>query len=457
MTYTNNQTKQTGFMNLGIAPAIFEELMKWKITEPTPIQRQAIPIAIQGKDVIGIAQTGTGKTFAFGIPMIQRIASVKRQGLVVLPTRELALQVDESLQKIGKRFGLRTAVLIGGQSMVLQKRAIAKKPHMIIATPGRLIDHLEQRTVSLSGVGIVVLDEADRMLDMGFEPQIRRIMKELPNERQTMLFSATMPQQILKIANEFLEIPIRVEIAPAGTTADKVAQELFIVQKDKKASLLLKLLENFHGSTLVFTRTKYGAKRLAAQLREHKITAAEIHSNRSLGQRKQALEGFKLGRFQVLVATDIASRGIDVVGIELVVNFDLPSTSDDYVHRIGRTARAGASGRAITFAVPGEQKDVRDIERLIRKPLSVSRLPDMEPLTFQQHSSSRDDRQSGARDTNRGSRQHQAGGYAEKPSSRRRRPSFHQFKPKRSGPPEYKQQPSAKGYWMKRKPNQWDG
>ncbi|MBI4276605.1 DEAD/DEAH box helicase [Candidatus Uhrbacteria bacterium] len=370
----------SGFYGLGIAPSILEILERLHFVTPTPIQAQAIPVAIEGKDVVGIAQTGTGKTMAFGIPMMQRLAIEKKQGLVVAPTRELALQIDDVFRKIGTGVNLRTAVLIGGASMQAQVQALGRKPHIIVATPGRLIDHLNQRTLRLNGVGIVVLDEADHMLDMGFLPQIQKILAAVPKERQTMLFSATMPSEIMKLAGAHMKLPIRVEIAPAGTTVEGVQQELFIVSADRKLALLKKILETYHGSTLVFTRTKHGAKKVTRDIRAFGFSAAEIHSNRSLSQRKEALQGFKSGKYRVLVATDIAARGIDVVGIELVLNYDLPSTSDDYVHRIGRTARAGAAGHAITFAQPGQQNEVRSIERLIRKSLSVSKLPELSAL-----------------------------------------------------------------------------
>lgn len=374
------------FYGLGIAPALLEILDRLKFRVPTPIQSRAIPIAIEGKDLVGIAQTGTGKTLAFGIPMLQRLAQTKKRGLVVLPTRELALQVEESLRQVGKSLGLRTVVLIGGTPIVPQIRELKRNPHVLIGTPGRIADHLNQKTLRLNDVGIVVLDEADRMLDMGFLPQIQKILRVLPRERQTMLFSATMPDEIMKIASSTMRLPVRVEIAPTGTTVDKVSHELFIVPKEQKGTLLEKLLFSHKGSALVFTRTKYGAKKVARQLRGIGVKAAEIHSNRSLNQRKEALEGFKSGKYRVLVATDIASRGIDVVGIEMVLNYDLPSTSEDYVHRIGRTARAGAAGHAVTFAAPQEQREVRAIERLIRKSLPVTQLPELPRTVFTQDS-----------------------------------------------------------------------
>ena len=376
----------SSFYGLGIAPALLEILDRLKFRVSTPIQNRAIPIAIEGKDLVGIAQTGTGKTLAFGIPMLQRLAQTKKRGLVVLPTRELALQVEEFLRQVGKSLGLKTVVLIGGTSIKPQLRDLKRNPHILIGTPGRIADHLNQKTLRLNDVGIVVLDEADRMLDMGFLPQIQKILRVMPQERQTMLFSATMPDEIMKIASFAMRLPVRVEIAPTGTTVDKVSQELFIVPKEQKGTLLEKLLSNHKGSTLVFTRTKYGAKKVARQLRGAGVRAAEIHSNRSLNQRREALEGFKSGKYRVLVATDIASRGIDVVGIEMVLNYDLPSTSEDYVHRIGRTARAGAQGHAVTFATPQEQREVKAIERLIRKNLPITQLPELPRTAFIQNS-----------------------------------------------------------------------
>ena len=379
MANQNIQNQASSFSGLGIAPILLETLAKLSYKNPTPIQHQAIPIAIQGKDVVGIAQTGTGKTLAFGIPMIQRLRQIGGRGLVVLPTRELAIQVDEALRKVGAGLGLRTAVLIGGISIRPQTQAIARNPDVIIATPGRLNDHLYQRTIKLDNVKIVVLDEADRMLDMGFAPQIQKIFQAIPRDRQTMLFSATMPPEIMKMATTYMKLPIRIEVAPTGTTAEKVTQEIFIISKEAKIRLVEKLLQQYLGTTLIFTRTKHGAKRLTSAIRDMGHTAAEIHSNRSLGQRRDALEGFKSGKYRVLIATDIASRGIDVTGIELVINFDLPTNSEDYVHRIGRTARAGAGGHAISFVMPDQKNDLRAIERLVRKSLPISQLPELPP------------------------------------------------------------------------------
>jgi len=371
----------TGFGGLGIAPGLLAAIARLNFTEPTPVQRRTIPVGLEGKDLIAIAQTGTGKTLAFGIPLIQRLAHLKGRGLVLLPTRELAIQVSASLHSVGKSVGFRTAVVIGGAPEGEQKRALMKNPRVIIATPGRLVDFLEQRVLSLADVEILVLDEADRMLDMGFAPQINKILKAVRKERQTMLFSATMPTEILDLAYVHMKLPINIEIAPSGTAADNVVQEVFFIDKESKTNLLELLLKEYHGSVLVFTRTKYGARKLTRRVREMGHSASEIHSDRSLPQRVDALEGFKSGKYRVLIATDIAARGIDVVGIELVVNYDLPNNSQDYVHRIGRTARAGMAGRAISFATFDQQKDVRDIERLVKTGLSIKQVPSLPGLS----------------------------------------------------------------------------
>ena len=369
-----------GFYGLGIAPNILAILEKAGFKVPTPIQAKAIPAGLEGKDVMGLAQTGTGKTLAFGIPMIQACLA-GAQGLVILPTRELALQVQETFDTVGGPLGIRTALLIGGASMDRQREQLKKGPSVVIGTPGRIIDHLEHRTISLKKVSILVLDEADRMLDMGFAPQLRRILGEIPpaDKRQTMLFSATMPSDIVSLAHSYMKLPIRIEIAPPGTASAKITQEVFFIGKDDKPRLLERILGEYRGSVLVFTRTKFGAKRVTSLVRHLGHTAAEIHSNRSLNQRREALDGFKNGRYRVLVATDIAARGIDVKGIELVVNYDLPSTPEDYVHRIGRTARAGAAGHAISFAMPQERRDVNDIERVMRIALPQSKVPELPP------------------------------------------------------------------------------
>ena len=374
-----NQSPVPAFAELGIDPKILQILKAKGIENPTPIQHQAIPIAVQGKDVIGIAQTGTGKTFAFGLPMIQRLAAHGGRGLVLLPTRELAYQVEEALQESARAFGIGMAVFVGGASFGKQRDMLRRNPRILVATPGRLNDHLEQGTVTLREVKVLVLDEADRMLDMGFKPQIDRILHHVPRERQTMLFSATMPQEIAKLATSHMKLPLRIEVAPAGTTVAKIEQELFVVRREDKLRLLEKLLAEYQGTVLVFSRTKHGAKKITKSVNAMGHKAAEIHANRSLAQRREALEGFKRGTYRVLIATDIAARGIDVTGIAVVINFDLPDDPGDYVHRIGRTARAGREGRAISFATPDQAAGIRGIEKLIRTMIKRTPLPQLPP------------------------------------------------------------------------------
>lgn len=356
------------------------ERIKFKV--PTPIQVKAIPLAIQGKDIIGVAQTGTGKTHSFAIPMVQLLAQKKGTGLVLAPTRELAIQIDEAFQELARAFGMKTACLIGGAPMQPQVLALRRSPRIVIATPGRLIDHMGQWNFLPEQVVMLVLDEADRMLDMGFAPQISKILRFLPQARHTMLFSATIPKEIMEIAAKHMKLPISVEIAPSGTTAEHVTQELFIVKKEAKLRLLSKLLAQYKGAVLLFSRTKYNARKIMRSIKEMGYSAAEMHSNRSLVQRREALDGFKSGRYKVLVATDIASRGIDVTGIELVINFDLPEDAENYVHRIGRTARAGKPGHAVSFATPDQKSDVRDIEKIIKSTLPVSKHPEIPQERF---------------------------------------------------------------------------
>lgn len=365
------------FYDLGIAPNILERLDQIRYTTPTSIQQKVIPRAIAGEDLIGIAQTGTGKTLAFAIPIFQRLAQVRGRALVILPTRELAIQVNEEFFKVGQNMNMRTAVLIGGEPIYRQRQDLSKNPRIIIATPGRLVDHMQQHYIHLGDVTILVLDEADRMLDMGFAPKIKIIMACVApvEQRQTMLFSATMPQEIIKMATSSMKLPTHIEVAPSGTMAERVTQELFIVKKEMKNPLLQKILEQYKGSILIFSRTKFGARKIARSLRQLGYRSAEIHSERSLSERKEALEGFKRGKYRILVATDIASRGIDVKGIELVINYDLPDDADNYVHRIGRTGRAGHQGHAISFATPDQKDTVRSIETLVRIAIPISKHP----------------------------------------------------------------------------------
>ena len=367
---------EPSFHNLGLDAPIIKVLDQLKFVIPTPIQAQAIPDGLKGEDIIGVAQTGTGKTLAFSLPIIQRLIRHGGGGLILLPTRELAIQAEEMLQKVARSFGLRTAMIIGGAPMGNQIRDLRRKPHVVIGTPGRIIDHIEKKTINLSEVSILVLDEADRMLDMGFEPQIRKILQVVPKDRQTMLFSATMPNNIVKIATQYMKRPTHVEVARQGSTAEGVDQEIYIVARNQKMRLLEMMLKQYEGTVLVFSRTKYGAKKICRDVNRMGSTAAEIHSNRSLPQRRQALEGFKRGKYRVLVATDIAARGIDVHDIALVVNYDVPEYAEDYIHRIGRTGRAGKKGRAITFIMPSQSDKLRKIEHLIETKLTQTGLPE---------------------------------------------------------------------------------
>lgn len=364
------------FADLGIGKNFLEILTKKGFTTPTPIQHQVIPSAIEGTDVIGIAQTGTGKTLAFSIPMIQQLGLKKGKGLIIVPTRELAEQVESEIQNISAPLGMRTAVLIGGAKEYQQIKAMKNNPHLIIATPGRLFDFVERKIVDLKEITMVTLDEADRMLDMGFLPSIKKVMKAVPADRQTMLFSATMPKSIAELAQDFMKSPLHIEIAPQGTSAKNVEQGIYMVQNGDKMKLLYHVLEQYNeDSVLVFCRTKHGAKRMVQTLKKKGYSAVEIHGNRTQAQRKKALEGFTKKRYRMLIATDVAARGIDVDHLSLVINYDLPDTLDDYVHRIGRTGRAGRFGRAISFVAPNQRREVKGIERIIKKDLPQMALP----------------------------------------------------------------------------------
>lgn len=368
MTDTTNK-----FSDLGISPIILKALENLNLEIPTPIQAKTIPAALSGQDIIGIAQTGTGKTLAFGIPMLQHLGKTVGIGLVIAPTRELALQVEESLRKLGASLGVKTAALIGGEAIERQLVKLRRNPHVVVATPGRLIDHLKRRTFKLDKVEVLVLDEADMMLDLGFAPQIKEILTQTPAERQTMLFSATMPAAIVKIAANYMKLPVSIEVAPPGTTAAQIDQEIFIIKDEERLHHLQDILKQYDGSVLVFVRTKHGARALALKLRSLGHKATEIHSNLSLSQRRTSLHNFKSKTARILVATDVAARGLDINGIELVVNYNLPDSSEDYVHRIGRTARAGQSGKAISFATAREQRDIQTIERLINKSIKLTK------------------------------------------------------------------------------------
>lgn len=413
---TNSESNK--FQDLGVMQPIIDVLSQSGITVPTPIQTQAIPGGIEGKDIVGIAQTGTGKTFAFGLPMIQQLLEKPNaNGLVLVPTRELAQQVYDSLRGVAHAMRLTLAVIIGGAPMDRQIGDLKRRPRIVVATPGRLIDHMKRRTLDLRFMEVVVMDEADRMLDMGFAPQIEEVMKKVSPKRQTMLFSATMPPEIMALATKYMNLPIRIEVAPAGTTALLIAQEVFVVDKNAKATLLEQLLAKHKGKVLVFTRTKHGAKNLCFHLQGEGFQVSELHSNKSLSQRKNALADFKSEKTRILIATDIAARGIDVKDIELVVNYDLPENSEDYVHRIGRTGRAGSTGKAVSFASPDQRGKLMSIERLIRKAIPTTKMLNLatKRLTMRP-GGDRDERpRHSSRPSSGGSR---SGGYPRSSSSR---------------------------------------
>ena len=358
------------FSQLGLRPALLRRCESLGYTEPTAIQERAIPVVLTGADLIGCAETGTGKTAAFLLPTLQRMSETPRPGvrvLVLAPTRELVTQIDESYKQLAPKGSPRCAAIIGGASMSRQTDALRRGAGVVVATPGRLLDHVERGTLDLSLVEVLVLDEADRMLDMGFLPAIRRILAELPAKRQTLLFSATMPPEIEELARRTMKSPQIIEVSPRGRAAVTVEQMAYAVAPESKTALLLDLLERERGNferVLVFTRTRRGAERLShiLEAREHKVN--RIHADRTQPQREAALRGFKEGETRVLVATDIAARGIDVESISHVINFDVPEQPEDYVHRIGRTGRAGKLGRAITLVTPVEELSMRAIERL---------------------------------------------------------------------------------------------
>jgi len=368
----------TGFSDLGLNAALLRAVATEGYTVPTPIQMQAIPPALAGRDVQGIAQTGTGKTAAFALPILQRLGASRSRpapktcrALVLAPTRELAGQIAESFRAYGRHTGLTVALVFGGVPKPRQSRQLAAGVDVLVATPGRLLDHLNDRAVRLDAAEVLVLDEADHMLDLGFIIPIRRIAALVPAQRQTLLFTATMPPEIAKLAGGLLRDPAHVAVTPVATTAERVSQHVVFVDTAAKRGALRDLLARSKGRTLVFTRTKHGADRVVKYLDEYGVPSAAIHGNKSQGQRERALAGFRAGTTRVLVATDIAARGIDVDDVTHVINFDLPNVPESYVHRIGRTARAGASGVAISLCGPDERPFLRDIEKLIRAKVPV--------------------------------------------------------------------------------------
>jgi len=367
------------FSNLGLADAIQRALAAENYVKPTPIQAQAIPNLLAGKDVLGIAQTGTGKTAAFALPILHKLSQQRPQkgprsprALILAPTRELAIQIGEAFRTYGKHLQLRRAVIVGGVNQNRQVEALRGGVDVLVATPGRLLDLMNQRRVALNSVGFFVLDEADRMLDMGFVRDVRKIAAALPAARQSLLFSATMPAEIGRLAGELLEDPVRVEVTPQATPAGHLDQRIYHVDTAGKRDLLVNILgDDSLSRVMVFTRTKHRANRVAEHLGKCGIDAEAIHGNKSQGARQRALARFRSGDSRVLVATDIAARGVDVDAVSHVINFELPNESESYVHRIGRTARAGASGIALSFCDATERGYLRDIERLIGRRLTV--------------------------------------------------------------------------------------
>ncbi|WP_183803986.1 DEAD/DEAH box helicase [Rhizobium sp. BK316] len=371
----------TNFESLGVSKPVVATLFQLGIETPTPIQEQAIPLLIQGRDLIGLAQTGTGKTAAFGLPLIERLLKEEKRPdnrsvrtLILAPTRELVNQIADSLRKFIRKSPLRINVVVGGVSINKQQLQLERGSDILVATPGRLLDLCNRNAITLTAVRYLVLDEADQMLDLGFVHDLRKIAKMVPKRRQTMLFSATMPKAIADLAGDYLTDPVKVEVTPPGKAADKVEQYVhFVPGKNDKTVLLKKTLtENPDGRSIVFLRTKHGAEKLAKHLEQVGYSVASIHGNKSQGQRERALKGFRDGAIKTLIATDVAARGIDIPAVSHVFNYDLPEVPDAYVHRIGRTARAGRDGIAIAFCTPDEARLLRDIEKLMGISIAVA-------------------------------------------------------------------------------------
>jgi len=373
------QTEQSiTFEELGLAPEILEAVRDAGYERPTPIQAEAIPLALKGRDLIGLAQTGTGKTAAFTLPILDRLIGGPRRtrALVLTPTRELAMQVDESVRKYANSAAIDVAAVFGGVPLDPQEKKLRKGVDIVVATPGRLIDHLERQNVVFDDLEILVLDEADRMLDMGFAPQINKIVAQIPTYRQTLLFSATMPPEVEALARKYLRKPIVVQIGRRSAASSLVTHAVYPVPRERKGALLVELLRDVKSETvLVFTRTKHGADKVVRDLERAGIKATAMHADKTQAQRTKALEQFKSGVINVLVATDIAQRGLDISGITHVINYDVPQQPEDYVHRIGRTGRVAATGDAFTFMSPDEIAMVRSIERVLGSPIPRISVP----------------------------------------------------------------------------------
>ena len=431
------------FESLGLAPALLRALAEQGYTQPTPIQAGAIPVVLEGHDLLAAAQTGTGKTAAFALPLLQRLATTEAAGkrrpraLILTPTRELAAQIHDNLRDYGKHLRISSATIYGGVSMGPQIQALRRGVDIVIATPGRLVDHMQQRTIDLSGVEVLVLDEADRMLDMGFLPSLKRIIGALPKQRQTLLFSATFATEIKSLAMQFMHSPREVSVTPANSVASTVSHQVHPVDASRKRDLLLHVLsQDSRRQTLVFSRTKHGADKLVLQLEQSGLRAAAIHGNKSQNARTRALSDFKSGRVTVLVATDIAARGIDIDQLPIVINYDLPMVAEDYVHRIGRTGRAGAEGIALSLVSHEESGLLRDIRKLLNQDIAILEVPGFElssPLRTDANAprpkqgggqrQSRPPRQGGSSHRPHGHAQHNNGGGGEHAMGNRKRRS----------------------------------
>ena len=375
------------FETLGLSPALLRALNETGYTSPTPIQAQSIPGALEGRDILGAAQTGTGKTAAFGLPLLQRLAKEtppkgprKPRALVLVPTRELAVQVADSIKAYGRHMRLNVTMIFGGVGMQPQIDNLRRGVDVLVACPGRLLDHLDSGHAKLDAVEMLVLDEADRMLDMGFLPSIKRVLSRVPKQRQTMLFSATFEPRIRALAMDLLDRPVEVQVAAQNTIADTIVHRVHPVDSASKRDLLIDILAKRHTDrVLVFGRTKHGCNRLAEQLAQAGLPSVAIHGNKSQAQRQKALDAFKAGRARILVATDVAARGLDIPELPLVINHDLPMVAEDYVHRIGRTGRNGAQGEALSLVAPEEGGLLRDIQRLLKTEIAMETVPGFEP------------------------------------------------------------------------------
>ena len=380
LSVAHERTVLNLFQTMGLPEKLVSRLTAMDINEPTPIQTHAIPHALNGKDVMGLAQTGTGKTAAFGLPLIaQMMASSQKlepksvRGLILAPTRELAKQISDNLKGFVQNTPIKIGLVVGGASINPQIARVARGIDILVATPGRLIDLLDRRALSLHATTFLVLDEADQMLDLGFIHSLRKIAGMLPKTRQTMLFSATMPKQMNELANSYLQNPMRVEVSPPGKAADKITQSIHFISKAEKTKLLIELIDKHRDElALVFSRTKHGAEKLMKTLDKSGFSVTSVHGNKSQGQRERALKSFRAGEIKILVATDVAARGLDIPQVRHVYNFDLPNVGDNYVHRIGRTARAGAEGAAIAFCAPDEMGELKAIEKAMGRSIPVA-------------------------------------------------------------------------------------